>query len=292
MLRTGVSGSQGSCKHSSLKNPHAVPHYGYTNLHSHQQSRRVPAARYVLLSAHGCTPQLHIHIQILVFFLFLFFFHKSKVILGIQICMCMCACKTSMYLHSSSCLLPLGPALLSLVCMLHTAWLWATTGTSVPAGSLLQGKETACRSPGNSLCKSGPFLSSSKLSLPQDTDQVPKREERWERGMVQGHGVPRNPGRWDQGHLIRWLPVLGDLPEDARVQRAQPWGWLPILGLWRWGQSQGELSPSKVGKAPFLSCSSWCSLWTRLEGCMQCCDLGVHTWAGARATVVKRQGSA
>ena len=136
--------------------------------------------------------------------------------------------------------------------MLHTVWLWATTGTSVPAGSLLQGKETACRSPGNSLCKSGPFLYFSKLSLPQDRDQVPKGEERWERGMVQGHGVPRNPGRWDQGHLIRWLPVLGDLPEDARVQRAQPWGWLPILGLWKRGSPRENWAPRKWAKLLFF----------------------------------------
>ena len=109
------------------------------------------------------------------------------------VCVCVCVrhlCTSFIKLPSS-----FRACLLSLVCMLHTVWLWATTGTSVPAGSLLQGIETACRSPGNSLCKSGPFLSFSKLSLPQDRDQVPKGEERWERGMVQGHGVPRNPGR-------------------------------------------------------------------------------------------------
>ena len=141
------------------------------------------------LSAHGCTPQLDIYIQIQDGFCFI----KVKSYLVYR---CVCVYNTSMYLHLSSCLLPLGPALLSLVYMHHTVWLWATTGTSVPAGSLHQGRETACRSPGNSLCKSGgPFLSFCKLSLPPDRDQVPKGEERWERGMVQGHGVPRNPGR-------------------------------------------------------------------------------------------------
>ena len=211
--------------------------------------------------------------------------------------MCVCVYKTSMYLHLSSCLLPLGPALLSLVSMHHTVWLWATTGTSVPAGSLHQGRETACKSPGNSLCKSGgPFLSSCKLSLPPDRDQVPKGEERWERGMVQGHDVPRNPGRWNQGHLIGWLPVLGDLPEDvlATGQRAQPWSWLPTLGLWRQGNPRENWAPRKRAKLLFflaLLGSASGPNW-RGGGGTQCCDLGVHTWAGARATVVKRQGSA
>ena len=210
--------------------------------------------------------------------------------------MCVCVYKTSMYLHLSSCLLPLGPALLSLVSMHHTVWLWATTGTSVPAGSFHQGRETACRSPGNSLCKSGgPFLSSCKLSLPPDRDQVPKGEERWERGMVQGHDVPRNPGRWNQGHLIGWLPVLGDLPEDvlATGQRAQPWSWLPTLGLWRQGNPRENWAPRKRAKLLFfLALLGAASGPNWRGGGTQCCDLGVHTWAGARATVVKRQGSA
>ena len=104
MLRTGVSGSQGSCKHSSLKNPHAVPHYGYTNLHSHQQSRRVPAAWYVLLSAHGCTPQLDIHIQILVFFfVFVFFSIKVKSYLVYRyVCVCVRVRHLCTFIHQAA----------------------------------------------------------------------------------------------------------------------------------------------------------------------------------------------
>ena len=40
----------------------------------------------------------------------------------------------------------------------------------------------------------------------------------------------------------------------------------PHTGTLEAGESQGELSPSKAGKAPFLSCSSWFSFWTQLEG--------------------------